>query len=312
MLLPVGIRIPVESCLCQKAAGLGRAVAVNGGIACRLPDGLFQNGSAVRHCLPAVKSGRDRDSVGIAGLDAALCADVQAGCGHQHHQHRGQQNADGGQTCAVAPHPEHHGGHGDKVVCLVIVFLVLFQQLAQHHGACQEQGIGGKNDQKNRYKEPDQGRQRLLNGNGQIVGVSQQDDARQGLHPEKFGHPLAHAGGFDQLQGLCSAHPDQGVEQKQQKNAAVDQNRDDHGLRAEPNFVINGLVQQIHQRQFRRLAHGNAKKKAAQQGDERHIEVFPEEHPADVPFVHAQHIIKAEFLVALPDQEGIGIEQKQQ
>ena len=106
--------------------------------------------------------------------------------------------------------------------------------------------------------------------------------------------------------------PDQGVEQKQQKNAAVDQNRDDHGLRAQPDFIINGLVQQIHQRQFRRLAHGNAKKKAAQQGDERHIEIFPEEHPADVPLVHAQHIVKAEFLVALPDQEGIGIEQKQQ
>ena len=98
----------------------------------------------------------------------------------------------------------------------------------------------------------------------------------------------------------------------QQKDAAVDQNRGDHGLRAEPNFVINGLVQQIHQRQFRRLAHGNAKNKAAQQGDERHIKVFPEEHPADVPLVHAQHIVKAEFLVALPDQEGIGIEQKQQ
>ena len=75
-----------------------------------------------------VESGNGHHVIGVAAAQGVVAAEVEAAGGREHHQHHGGQDADGGQTRAVALHAEGHGRNGNEVVRLVIIALFLLQQ----------------------------------------------------------------------------------------------------------------------------------------------------------------------------------------
>ena len=64
---------------------------------------------------------------GISGAKTVLGSQEQTDSAGHHNQNHSRQNTDGCQAGAVPLHTEHHGRQRYKMVCLIVIFFVLFQ-----------------------------------------------------------------------------------------------------------------------------------------------------------------------------------------
>ena len=279
-------------------------------------DGV-RHGGAQRRQVPGLAGpvrevGGDVFIPGIAGVQGVLRAEIQAGGGGEHHQHHGAQDADGGQARAVALHAVDQGGNGHEVPLLIVKPGVLLQQAAQGHGAGDEQQIGGGNDHQHGGEEPGQGRQRLPDGDGQVIGPGQQQDAQHRQGPVGPGRLLPLRLAAHQLHGGGAAHPQQGGDQDQQVNGPVQAQGQEQAPGGHPVHHVRGRAHHPQQAQLRQLAQQDAQGQAPGQGDAAGEQGLPAEDPGDVPLAHAQDVIQGKLPVPAADQEGMGVKQQQQ
>ena len=248
---------------------------------------------------------------GIAAVQAVLLAKVQAAGGGDHHQHHGQQHADGCQPRAVALHAVGHGGSGYKMLRPVVVAPVFLQQPAQQHGAGNQQQIGGNDDHDHRHKEPGHSLQRVLDGHRQIVGAAQNHNAQQRQQPVAPGGLFSHIFAAEQLHGLRKLNLAQSVQEDQQVNDAEQQQGILRRVPGHEEVQADLRADHVGKPQLRQLGQGNAEAQTEHPGHQPGHHRLPEQDPRDAPLAHAQDVVKSKFLFPPADQEGIGVKQKQ-
>ena len=193
---------------------------------------------------------------------------------------------------------------------IIVIGRVLLQLAAQQHAAAYHNEISGQNDQYHRHKEQCQRHQRLLDGDCHVVSHSQQDKAQQAQKP--IGARGLFAGGFalQQLDSRGSSHRDRRPQQKQQVNDPKNEQRGHNSRSADGKDIADATVHEVHQAQLRQLGKSNAAQQPCRRGADGHKNRFPYLDAHQVAAPHAQDVIKAEFLFAAAQQEGMGIKEK--
>ena len=93
------------------------------------------------------------NALGIAVPDCTFLPEIKSGCGRQHNQNHGQQNADGSKAGTISFHTVCHGGYGYKMVGLVVVVFIGLQQLAECHGTGNKKQIRSEDNHNYCHKE---------------------------------------------------------------------------------------------------------------------------------------------------------------
>ena len=130
------------------------------------------------------KAVRHRDHIpGIALAEYLLLAHVKADSGGERHQHHRAENAYRSKPGAVLPHAVGHLRHGDEVVGLVVVPLILLEHPAQHHRASDEQQVGRGDNEENSRHECEDGAERLLYRDRHEVRQPEHERSEDGCEP---------------------------------------------------------------------------------------------------------------------------------
>ena len=196
------------------------------------------------------------------------------------------------------------------MLLFIIIALPFLQQTAQHHAAGNHHKIGSGNDHQHRHKKPSEGAQRIGNGHRHIVGTTQQPQPQQSQQIVCPGRLLPCRLAAQQLQRAGVAHLNEGAYHDKGEDNRKDNQGEFQALRLHNDGIVHLAANHVHQPQFRQFIQQRAQRHPHYQANDRHNQIFPKGHPAQGVFVHAQHIIQAEFPIAAADEEGIGIQQE--
>ena len=205
---------------------------------------------------------------GVAGPEAVLRPNVQAGGGGNHHKHHGGQNTDGGKARTVALHPVGHGGYGYKVVFLVVVFFVLLQASAQGYRAGNEQQVGCYDHQNYQKEENAHRHTGIFNGCGEVVGDPQHHNPCKGKKPIPFWRLFSHGFAFQQGQRVGAVHRPQGFEKQKKEDAAEHDDGVCYALSRQGDPVVHLAVHDFKKQQFGKLGKSDAHSKSQHDADD--------------------------------------------
>ena len=266
-----------------------------------------------QHCIFRVLIqgiGLHNEIPGIHAAKALLRPGIQAQSGGDHHQHHGGQDTDGGQARAVLLHPVGHRRNGHKMIGPVIISLIFLQKLQKGHGTGNKHQIGSQDHQSHSPEEYNHSNQRILDGQGQIIGKAQHQHPQNRQHPVGLGRLLSHPVAFQQFPGIGKMHLPQSVEKDQQKDHSEQRRCQRQRLRVHQKAEADGSVQDIGKDQFPQFGQQDSGGHTGSQGDPGDHHAFPEQNPGQISLVHPQHIVQAEFFFSPADQEGIGVKEK--
>ena len=181
----------------------------------------------------------------VPAAHAVLLAYIETGrCGN-HHQHHGRQDTDRGKPRAVALHAVHHGGHREKMICLVVVLFVLLQYLTNHHRTCNKKQICGYDYHNHRYKKPHQRRQWVLNFHRDVIGPCQKNNSYKCQKPIGLGRLFPHIFAVKQLHRLGNMNLTQTVEINQHINHCKQQHALPNRLHFHCKHKIHAVFQYV-------------------------------------------------------------------
>ena len=265
----------------------------------------------LRHFIKSIEVHCEIEVVRIPRSEDILLAEVQAGGAGYHDEHHGNEDADRGKTRSVALHAVDHRGHGDEVVGLIVIALVFLQNAAQQNRACDKKQVGRRNDHEHRNKEPAEGSNGLLDGDGNVVGCGEDDYAENAEYPVCLGRLFADAFAAQKLDGVGQADLPYRFKKQQKENADKQQHGVAHRRRIDGEVVACVRLDKERKTELGKLRQRNTEDKAEHERHGRKDERFAKKHSCDIALAHAEDVIQAELLFPPADEERVCIKQEQ-
>ena len=250
------------------------------------------------------------DLARIAAAQGILRPDVQAKRGGHHDEHHRAQDADGRQARAVPLHAVGHGGDGHEMLRRVVKPLVLLQQAAQRHGAGDQQQIGAYDHHHDGHEEPDQRGNRVRDGHGKVIGAAQEQKPEHRAQPVGLRRLFACVLAAQQVDRVGELNLPQGVEVEQREDRREERERAQDGTGVHAQRQHGGAFEHFQDDELRQLGEKDAARHAARKGDEHREQRFPQQHHGQVALAQAEDVVKPEFALAPPDEEGVRVEEE--
>ena len=192
----------------------------------------------------------------------------------------------------------------------VVVALVLLQRPAQGHRPGDEQQVGGHDHHPHGDEEQPQGRQGVLDGDGDVIGAPQQHQAAQGQEIVGFGGLLPHGFTAQQGDGIGPAQLPQAVQVQQGEDDPEEQQAVAQGVQVDEQAVARLPAHQAQEQQFRELAQGDAPCQPQDQGQDGDHHRLHQQEYTQVPLTQTQDIVQAELHLPAAHEEGVGVKEK--
>ena len=115
---------------------------------------------------------------------------------------------------------------------------------------------------------------------------------------------------MQKLDGVIFVNLIEGIHQNKKINDRKERCRRQGRFPIYINTVIDLFIHDINQTKLRHFGESHAQKKAADQDNDVRNHCFPEQNMKEISFVHAENIIKSQFLFPAFDESRAGIKQK--
>ena len=251
------------------------------------------------------------DVARVAVADHLVRAEPERARGRNRDEHHRGEDADVRKADRVLLHAVQHAGYADEVLRLVVIVLVAAQELQNGDAAGRKEQVGAEDDEQHGNEKGEDREPRLLRGEDrQRIAAAEARRAENRHKDLGLRLALADVPALQQLDRLRAPDAENVREVDQKADDAEQEQRLHDAAGGDVKAERHLEADEVRNEQVDQPVEQHAGADAARQDDERGDQRFQTDHTGDVPLVHAEHVVKAEFLFALLHQEAVRVKQE--